>query len=195
MTAAEVTAHLERTGALLKGHFQLSSGLHSDRYVQCALALRHPADAAPLGAALADRLRELKPTVVAGPALGGLIIAHEVARALGLPMIFAERDPATRAMVLRRGFSAGPADRVAVVEDVITTGGSAAEVGAMLEGLGATVAGYGCLVDRSGGKGRLKLAARLLALELPAWKAEECPLCRQGSAPVKPGSRPAAAPA
>lgn len=192
MTAEETTKVLERTGALLTGHFQLSSGLHSDRYIQSALALAHPAEAEHLGRALADLLADANPTIVSGPALGGLIIAHEVARALKLPMLFTERDPESRKMALRRGFTVKSGDRVVMVEDVVTTGGSVAEAGEIFTRQGAEVVGYGCIVDRTGGAilpwGTP--ATALLTLSLAAWKPEACPLCKAGSAPVKPGSRP-----
>lgn len=190
MNATATTALLERTKALLTGHFLLSSGLHSDRYVQCALALRDPKDAAELGAGIAEKLKALNVTLVAGPALGGVIIAHEVARTLGVPMIFTERQDGK--MALRRGFTVGPADRIAVVEDVVTTGGSPAEVGDLLEGMGAKVVAYGCIVDRTGGTTKTKLPLTSLAtLSFPAWPQAECPQCKVGAGPaIKPGSRP-----
>ena len=124
----DVAALLRETGALLSGHFRLSSGLHSSGYMQSALVLQHPADATALGTALATKLRELRPDVVLSPALGGIIIGHEVARAFGTPFLFTERDPETRQMSLRRGFSVQPGDTAVVVEDVITTGGSTQDV-------------------------------------------------------------------
>ncbi len=190
MTTNPTVALLERTKALLTGHFLLSSGLHSDRYVQCALALRDPKDAEQLGQGLAAKLKPLNVTLVAGPAMGGVIIAHEVARALGVPMIFTERQEGK--MALRRGFTVTAQDRIAIVEDVVTTGGSPAEVGDLLESMGAKVVAYGCIVDRTGGatKTRLPLTS-LEQLGLGAWKPEDCPLCKAGGPPaIKPGSRP-----
>jgi orotate phosphoribosyltransferase len=195
MTEDEILNIFRQHSALLEGHFVLSSGLHSDRYIQSALALRNPADAEALGAAVAAKCAGAGATLVAGPALGGMIIAHEVARALRVPMIFTERDPDTRRMSLRRGFAAGPADRVVMVEDVVTTGGSVAEAGAVVAATGATIVGYACIVDRSGGKPLPwnSPLASLAKLDLPAWKPEACPLCASGSKAVKPGSRPASA--
>lgn len=190
MTAEDTVKLLERTHALLTGHFLLSSGKHSDRYVQCALALRDPKDAALLGAGIAEKLKSLNVTLVAGPALGGVIIAHEVARALGVPMIFTERVEGK--MALRRGFKVGSADRIAIIEDVVTTGGSPAEVGDLLAAMGAAVVAYGCIVDRTGGASKTRLPLTSLAtLGLSAWNPGECPLCKAGGPPaIKPGSNP-----
>jgi len=176
------------SGALLEGHFRLSSGLHSPSYLQCALVLQHPESAERLGRALADRLRDVQPTVVLSPALGGLIIGHEVARALGVRAIFAERQDG--AMTLRRGFSISSDDRVAVIEDVVTTGGSTRETMAVAEQAGAAVVGAGAIVDRTGGSARLDVPFHsLVALEVPSYAADQCPLCRGGVPIVKPGSR------
>jgi len=176
------------SGALLEGHFRLSSGLHSPSYLQCALVLQHPESAERLGRALADRLRDVQPTVVLSPALGGLIIGHEVARALGVRAIFAERQDG--AMTLRRGFSISSDDRVAVIEDVVTTGGSTRETRAVAEQAGVAVVGAGAIVDRSGGSARLDVPFHsLVTLEVPSYAADQCPLCRGGVPIVKPGSR------
>ena len=137
------------SGALHEGHFKLSSGLHSPGYLQCALVLQHPTHAEALGRALGEKLRDLRATVVLSPALGGLIIGHEVARALGVRAIFAERQD--NALTLRRGFSLNPDDRVVVIEDVVTTGGSTRETMVVATAAGATVVGAGAIVDRSGG--------------------------------------------
>ncbi|MGE0452309.1 MAG: orotate phosphoribosyltransferase [Vicinamibacteria bacterium] len=178
--------------ALLEGHFLLSSGLHSPRYLQCALLLADPPLATRLGALLAERVQPLlarvRPAAVVAPALGGVLVAHEVARALGCRGLFSERQDG--AMLLRRGFTLGAGEAVVVVEDVITTGGSTREVIAAVTAAGARVLAVGCLVDRSAGAVDLGIPrASLLELEVPSWSAAECPLCREGGAPVKPGSR------
>jgi len=179
-------------GALLEGHFLLSSGLHSPRYLQCARVLMDPALATRLGGELAARLRPLlggvAPSAVVAPALGGVLVAHEVARALGCLGLFTERQDG--AMALRRGFSLEPGAPVVVVEDVITTGGSTREVIAAVAARGARVLAAGSLVDRSGGAVDLGVPHRsLLRLEVPAYPRAECPACAEGSTPVKPGSR------
>ncbi len=188
MTPEEVTSLLSRTQALLSGHFRLTSGLHSDRYVQCALALRDPKDAALLGKELGALFKDAGVTLVAGPAIGGILIAHEVARSLGVPAIFSEREGEN--MALRRGFAVGMQDRVLAVEDVVTTGGSIRELIELVESAGARVAGAGCIVDRSGGKARIGAAMKsLVALDFKSYRPEDCPMCKAGSSPVKPGSR------
>jgi orotate phosphoribosyltransferase len=183
------------TGAYLQGHFRLTSGLHSGEYLQSALVLRHPAAAEELGRLLAGELHKLtgeKTDLVVSPALGGLIIGHEVARALGTPFLFTERDPATRQMLLRRGFTIDPGQTAVVVEDVITTGGSTQEVIELLHGAGARVLAAGSIIDRSGGKADVGVPrTALVTLQVAAYPPEDCPLCRQGLPVVKPGSRPA----
>jgi orotate phosphoribosyltransferase len=175
--------------AILEGHFLLSSGLHSPRYVQCARVLMDPALATRLGAALAERLREAvgAPSVVVAPALGGVLVAHEVARAFGVRGLFTERQDG--AMTLRRGFAVEADEPAIVVEDVITTGGSTREVMDAVRALGARVIGVGCLIDRSGGVDLGVPMRSLLRLEVPTHPAEACPLCAEGSTAVKPGSR------
>jgi orotate phosphoribosyltransferase len=178
--------------ALLEGHFLLSSGLHSPRYLQCALLLADPPVATRLGGLLAERLQPLlageRPAAVVAPALGGVLVAHEVARALGCRGLFTERQDG--AMTLRRGFALAADEPVVVVEDVITTGKSTREVMEAVRAAGARVVAVASLVDRSGGAVDLGLPrASLITLEVPTWSAEACPLCAQGSAPVKPGSR------
>ena len=174
-------------GALLKGHFLLSSGLHSDRYLQCALVLAHPARAEELGRALAAKLA-LKADVVVSPAMGGLMIGHEVARAFGLRHYFAERVDGV--MTLRRGFALRPGERVLVIEDVVTTGKSTKEVFAAIRAAGAVVAGAGSIVDRSEGKSDLGVPyAALWTVAVPAWTPDACPACKAGTPAVKPGSR------
>jgi orotate phosphoribosyltransferase len=192
MTPEEVTAIYERSGALLSGHFQLTSGLHAERYLQSALALRDPANAEQLGSAVAEKFAGQSATLVVGPALGAMILAYEVARALRVPMVFTERDPDTRKMTLRRGFVVAPTDRVVVVEDVVTTGGSVAEAGAIVTAAGAKILGYGCIADRTTGR-KVPWSepfVSLMTMELRTWKPAECPLCEAGDKAVKPGSRP-----
>lgn len=184
----------EERGALLQGHFLLSSGLHSPRYLQCARVLMDPPLATRLGSELARRLLPLlggaSPRAVVAPALGGVLVAHEVARALGCFGLFTERQDGV--MSLRRGFSLEPGDPVVVVEDVVTTGGSTREVMAALDAKGARVLAVGSIVDRSAGAVELGVArASLLALDVPSFGAEACPLCAAGGRPEKPGSRAA----
>jgi len=189
VTPEDVLGILERSEAVLSGHFLLSSGLHSDRYVQCALATRDPKDGERLGAGIAELFRKDPVTLVIGPALGGVVIAYEVARALGVPNIFAERVDGT--MAIRRGFKVSPADRVVIVEDVCTTGKSTMEVADLVTAAGATIVGFGSIVDRTGGVSKLSMPVRsLIALNFKTYSAAECPLCQSGSAPIKPGSRP-----
>ena len=184
----DVLSLFRQSGALHEGHFRLSSGLHSSGYLQCALVLQHPEHAAPLGSALADALRDLNPTVVLSPALGGLIIGHEVARALGVRAIFAERQESV--LTLRRGFTLSADDRVVVIEDVVTTGGSTRETMVVARQAGATVVGAGSIIDRSGGTSSLDVPFRaLVALALPTYDPASCPLCAAGQPVTKPGSR------
>lgn len=188
---SELIDLFRRSGALLEGHFRLSSGLHSSGYLQCALVLQNPGTAEMLGRAVADRLRSLRPTVVLSPALGGLIIGHEVGRAFGVRAIFAERQDGI--LTLRRGFSLGETDRVVVIEDVVTTGKSTRETMQVAIAAGAQVVGAGAVVDRSGGDVDLGVPFHaLLDVNLPTYEPSACPLCAQGLAVVKPGSRPTA---
>lgn len=174
-------------GALLKGHFLLSSGLHSDRYLQCALVLARPGAAEELGRELAARA-PVKPDLVVSPAMGGLIIGHEVARALGVRHYFTERVEGK--MTLRRGFALKPGETALVVEDVITTGQSTKEVFEVVRAAGARPAAALSIVDRSEGRADLGAPhAALWAVSVPAWRPEECPPCRAGEPVVKPGSR------
>jgi orotate phosphoribosyltransferase len=178
------------SSALLEGHFRLTSGLHSDRYLQCALVLQHPEHALALGAALAGRMMELagKPDLVIAPALGGILVAHEVARSLSVKGIFAERQEG--ALQLRRGFKIASGEKCFVVEDVVTTGGSTRETMEVVRQAGGVVMAAGCLIDRSGGKTDLGVPRVALAvLDVPTYKPEECPLCKTGSQAIKPGSR------
>ena len=188
MTEDIVLGLFRESGALLEGHFLLSSGLHSGGYLQCALVLQHPKHAETIGRMLGDQLRLLNVTAILSPALGGLIIGHEVARALGVRAIFAERQD--KVLSLRRGFSLGPDDRVIVIEDVVTTGGSTKETVAVSESAGAEVIGAGTIIDRSGGTAVLGVPFHaLVTLSLPTYKPDVCPLCADGLPVVKPGSR------
>jgi orotate phosphoribosyltransferase len=182
-----------RAGAYLEGHFQLSSGLHSTGYMQSALVLSNPGDAEAFGRALAAQVKTLTPTVVLSPALGGLIIGHEVAAALGVRALFAERGaPPNQALSLRRGFTLASGDRVLVVEDVLTTGRSTGETMEVARAAGAEVVGVAAIVDRSGGTIDLGVPHKtLITISLPAVEAAECELCKQGVPVTKPGSRPA----
>jgi orotate phosphoribosyltransferase len=177
--------------ALLEGHFRLSSGLHSPAYLQCALVLQHPKHAEALGRALATHFTALGATAVLSPAIGGLIIGHEVARALNVRAIFAERQDAV--MTLRRGFSLAPDDRVVVIEDVVTTGGSTRETMVVARTAGAQVVAAGSIIDRSGGTSTLDVPYHALAtLKVETYAPDQCPLCAAGTPLVKPGSRPGA---
>lgn len=188
MHETDLLALFRRSGALLEGHFRLSSGLHSPGYLQCALVLSSPRDAEAIGAALADRVRSFGSTTVLSPALGGIVIGQEVARALDVRALFAERQEG--ALTLRRGFTLSPDDKVLVVEDVVTTAGSTRETIAVAQQHGATVVGACSIVDRSGGTHGLDLPyASLLPMKLPTYQEGECPLCQQGVPVVKPGSR------
>jgi orotate phosphoribosyltransferase len=183
-----VLDRFRRAGALLEGHFRLTSGLHSSGYLQCALVLQHPADAEACGAAIADRVRPLRPDVVLSPALGGIVIGQEVGRALGVRAIFAERQDGR--LTLRRGFSLEPGEQVLVVEDVVTTGGSTQETIDVARAAGAMVVGAAAIVDRSGGQQRIDVPFHALAtVALPAYEAAACPMCAEGTPVVKPGSR------
>lgn len=188
MTPDHVLALFRQSGALLEGHFRLSSGLHSGGYLQCALVLQHPEHATALGSALADRARVCQATVVLSPALGGIVIGHEVARALGVRALFAERLEGK--LTLRRGFSLSAVDRVLVVEDVVTTAGSTRETTEVARMHGATVAGAAAIIDRSTQPTNLDVPLIALArFPLPAYDSSACPLCAQGIPVVKPGSR------
>ncbi len=192
MTSKDVLDRFTHLGALLDGHFRLSSGLHSPSYLQCALVLQHPAEAEALGRALAEALRArlggVRPTAVLSPALGGLIIGHEVARALGVRAIFAERSEGV--LTLRRGFDLAPADRVVIVEDVLTTGGSTRETMEVANTRGAAVVAAAAIINRSGSDSPVDVPfTALAALTPPTYKPESCPMCEQGIPVTKPGSR------
>jgi orotate phosphoribosyltransferase len=181
-----------RVGALLDGHFRLTSGLHSPGYLQCALVLQYPRESEVCGAAIADRVRGLDIQAVLSPALGGIVIGQEVARALGVRAIFAERQEG--ALTLRRGFTLSPGERVLVVEDVVTTGGSTKETIDVARAAGATVVAAASIIDRSGGaRQTIDVSYHALAtIALPTYDPARCPLCAQGIPVVKPGSRGAA---
>jgi len=188
MRADEVVERFRRTGALLEGHFVLTSGLHSPQYLQSALVLQHPAEAEALGRAIAEQFGAGGVETVAAPAIGGIVIGWEVARALGVRSIWAEREEGR--MTLRRGFTVRPGERVLVVEDVITTGGSTRETCDALRAAGALVVGAASIIDRSGGRSDVGVRRVALAtLDVPAVSPAVCPLCAEGVPAVKPGSR------
>lgn len=179
---------LESSGALLTGHFLLSSGRHSPRYVQCALLLEAPARARRVGRWLAARLEPYGVDSILAPAMGGLLVGHETAAALDVPFRFTERQAGS--MELRRGFRLRSGERIAIVEDVVTTGKSTMETGVVVRGLGADVLAVGSIIDRTGAESPFPFPFEsLLSLDFPTWTAEECPLCAEGGTPVKPGSR------
>jgi orotate phosphoribosyltransferase len=183
-----VLNRFRRVGALLEGHFRLTSGLHSPGYLQSALVLQHPGEAEACGEEIAAKVRGLGPQVVLSPALGGIVIGQEVGRALGVRAIFAERQDGK--LMLRRGFSLEPGERVLVVEDVVTTGGSTRETIDVAKAAGATVVGAAAIIDRSGGQQNLDVPFHALAtVSLPTYQAESCPLCAAGQPVLKPGSR------
>lgn len=189
-TEAWLRQQLIDTGALLEGHFLLSSGLHSAGYVQCALLLENPRRARQIGERLAEQLSDLEPDSVLAPALGGLLIGHEVAAALDVPFRFTER--VGEGMALRRGFALDRGERVVLLEDVVTTGRSSFEAMTVARGHGARIVGAGSILDRTGGSNPFDVPFRaLLALSFETYPVESCPLCAAGDPVVKPGSRPA----
>ena len=185
---APILDRFRRAGALLEGHFRLTSGLHSPGYLQCALVLQHPREAEALGAAIADRVRGLGVQTVLSPALGGIVIGQEVGRALGVRAIFAERQDGR--LTLRRGFGLERGEKVLVVEDVVTTGGSTRETIDVAREAGAVVVGAAAIIDRSGGQQKIDVPFHVLAeVSLPTYDPASCPLCLAGQPVVKPGSR------
>jgi orotate phosphoribosyltransferase len=189
MKAAEIADVFRSTGAFLEGHFILSSGLHSPNYMQCAKVLQHPEHGERFAKALAAKLLDLRPTAVLAPALGGILVGYELARALKVRSLFAERVDGI--MSLRRGQEILPTDRLILCEDVVTTGKSIKEVEALALAAGATVVAMVAIVDRSGGKWSLSQPlTSLLTMKLETYPPESCPLCAAGSQAVKPGSRP-----
>ena len=188
MQSARVLDLFRQCGALLEGHFQLSSGLHTAGYLQCALVLQHPTHAETLGAALSARVADHDAAAVLSPALGGLIIGHEVARAAGVRALFAERRDG--ALTLRRGFSLDPGERVLIVEDVVTTGGSTRETMAVAQEAGAEVIGAAAVINRGGPDAGFDVPfAALAEVSWPTYDPAECPLCADGTPLTKPGSR------
>jgi orotate phosphoribosyltransferase len=189
MKRDEILKVLEQVGAIRQGHFELSSGRHSATYIQCALVLAHPQHADALGRALAELFGNLAISCVVSPALGGIVIGYEVARALGVRSLFVERDRSGQ-MALRRGFELKPGERVLVIEDVWTTGGSTRETLGVVEQEGALAVATGALIDRSGGRLELNVPARaLLEMDVPSYEPDDCPLCRAGGSATRPGSR------
>ena len=189
MDQAAVMTEFEAAGALLRGHFILTSGLRSPIYLQCARVLMDPARAERLAAALAGKMADLRADLVVSPAMGGILVGHELARALGVPSLFTERVDGR--FTLRRGFSIAPSSRVIVAEDVVTTGKSTSECIEVIRAEGGEVIAAACLVDRSGGKVRLGMPLfSLMALDLPTYPADALPPDLAALPPVKPGSRP-----
>ena len=182
------------TGAYLQGHFRLTSGLHSQEYLQSALVLQHPAAAEKLGRLMAEAIQKITPAhigLVVSPALGGLIIGHEVARALGTRFLFLERPPGSTEMQLRRGFAVAPGEVTVVIEDVSTTGGTTHDVIDVLRAAGANVVAAGSIIDRSGGQADVSVPrVALVTMHVAAHYPDTCPMCLQGIPVVKPGSRP-----
>jgi orotate phosphoribosyltransferase len=188
LTAEEMAEVFEKTSALLTGHFLLTSGLHSEKYLQCARVLQWPGHTEKLAQALAEKFLQNRPDVILSPAIGGITIGYEVGRILNCRSIFSEREEGK--MNLRRGFIIHPDEKVLVVEDVVTTGGSTRETMEVAQSRGGVVIGAASIVDRSGGKTNLGVPFySLWTLSVPTYSPEQCPWCRAGSQPVKPGSR------
>lgn len=188
LSKEEVLKVFTDAGALLEGHFRLTSGRHSNQYMQCAQVLKFPEYAEKLCKDMAEKFSDQKVDLVVGPAMGGIIVSYEVARALGVPSIFCEREQGE--MKLRRGFTIEPGTKVLVVEDVVTTGGSVKEVMTVIQKLGGNIVGVGVLVDRSNGKVDFGVPLQAeLSMDIQSWEADECPLCKDGRPIVKPGSR------
>ena len=184
----DILDRFRETNALLEGHFILSSGLHSPKYLQCALALQHPNDAAEFGQAIAERFAGQQFDTVASPAIGGLVIGFATAQALGVRFIWTERQDGV--MTVRRGFTVEPGERILVVEDVITTGGSTRECIAALENQGADVVAAASIIDRSNGAADVGVPRiSLVSLDVPSYTPESCPFCEDGVPAIKPGSR------
>lgn len=184
----QILEHFKQTDALLEGHFVLSSGLHSPNYLQCALALQYASDAAKFGRAIAEHFTDENIETVASPAIGGLIIGFAVAQALNARFVWTERENGL--MTVRRGFSVKENERILVVEDVITTGGSTRECIEALENRGAKVVAAASIIDRSGGVADVGVPrVALVSLEVPSYEPENCPMCARGETAVKPGSR------
>lgn len=188
MNAEQVIDQFRTTGALLEGHFQLSSGLHSTVYLQCALVLQFPERAEAFGRALGEKFHGQGIQLVASPAIGGIVIGHEVARALGARFVWTEREAGE--MTLRRGFTIAPGEKTLIVEDVITTGGSTRETVEAVRRAGAEVVGAASIIDRSGGSADVGVPLSSLAsLRVLSVESSECDACKLGEPLVKPGSR------
>lgn len=188
LTEEKIIDIFKTTGTFMDGHFRLTSGLHSGLYVEKFRVLEHPKYTEILCQEIADRYKDAGVTLVVGPAIGGVIIAYEVARALEVRSIFCEREDGK--LTLRRGFHISPEDKVLVVEDIVTTGGSVKEVLGVVEQSGAEIVGVGLLVDRSGGKVDLGYRTEaLLTMQVTVHQPDDCPLCKEGVPIVKPGSR------
>jgi len=187
MTKEEILSIFKQTSALLEGHFQLTSGLHSPQYFQCARVLQYPRRAAELCGIIADHLRDFRIDAVIAPALGGIVVGQEVGRQLGARAMFAERKEGT--MQLRRGFEIKNGERILVCEDVVTTGGSVRDVIDIVQKHGGSVVGVGAIVDRSGGKMNFDNLFAVVTLDVVTYQASECPLCQKGIPFDKPGSR------
>ena len=189
MKREDVQKIFEQAGAVRKGHFELSSGLHSSTYIQCALVLQYPNQAEILGRALSELFANLQVSCVVAPAMGGITIGYEVARALGVRSLWVERDRSGQ-MALRRGWELKPGERVLVIEDVWTTGGSTRETIGVVEQEEGLVVAAGALIDRTGGRVEWNVPARaLLEMDVPSYEPDDCPLCRAGGASTRPGSR------
>jgi orotate phosphoribosyltransferase len=194
IASADVERVFRESGALREGHFILASGRHSSLYLEKFQVLQHPADTEQLCAAIVVRARSLGVDTVAGPTTGGIILAHEVARQLGVRAIYAERRDGAPGREFRRGFALAPGERVLVVDDIMTTGGSVQETIDAVRSAGGTVAGASVLVDRSGGATRLDVSVHSLwRLEIPSYAPAECPLCAKGTPAAHPGTTPAPA--
>ncbi|MGI5849585.1 MAG: orotate phosphoribosyltransferase [Christensenellales bacterium] len=186
MKKEEILKIFKETGVMLEGHFLLTSGRHSDKYIQCAKLFTNASIAEKFSKALSEKFQNID--IVIGPAVGGIILAYEVSRQLGVPNIFAERENGK--MILRRGFSVDKGAKVLIVEDVITTGGSVRDVMMLIQKTGAQVAGVGCIVDRSDGKVDFGVPfSTVLSMEVASYDPKECPLCKTGIPAIKPGSR------
>lgn len=189
MKREEMQAIFEQVGAVRTGHFELTSGLHSGTYIQCALVLQYPHHAETLGRTLAEHFKDLQVSCVVAPAMGGITIGYEVARALGVRSLWVERDRSGQ-MALRRGWEIKPGERVLVIEDVWTTGGSTRETIGVVEKEEGRVVAAGALIDRTGGRINLNVPAHaLLETEVPSYEPDACPFCRAGGSTTKPGSR------
>lgn len=192
MTDAQIIEILEKTGVILNGHFRLTSGRHSDKFLQCSQVLQYPKYTQAICEQIAARFGDTKIDVVAGPAMGGIILAYEVARAIGARAIYTEREDGK--MALRRGFAISPGENVLLVEDAVSTGGSVNEVAEVVTALGGSVVGVGALVDRTGGKVSFGVPFRpLLTMNIQSYSPAECPMCKEGMALTQPKSAQAKA--